>query len=148
MKIVLPYTSDTKEVFFQSSWRMKIFFNVLSHSIQFSNFGLGYLMYYIVCECYIFWLFISPSKSVSICPTFFYFQARCCYTPFISERKRTKNTVAKVHFKQVGKVNFFVVIHLIGSLTTNVRRRGGVVKNSSKSNVSTYLDSSLLTSHY
>ena len=89
----------------------------------------------------IYWLFISPSKSkYMICPNFFYFRARCCYTPFISERKRTKNTVAKVHFKQVGKVNFFVVIHLIGSLTTNVRRRGGVVKNSSKSNVSTYLD--------
>ena len=80
----------------------------------------------------IYWLFISPSKSkYMICPNFFYFQARCCYTPFISERKRTKNTVAKVHFKQVRKVKFFVVIHLIGSLTTNVRSRGGggVVKN-------------------
>ena len=87
---------------------------------------------YIDCECYIFWLFISPSKSKYVyVQLFFYFQAQCCYTPFISERKRTKNTVAKVHFKQVRKVNFFVVIHLKGSLTTNVRRRGGggVVKN-------------------
>ena len=89
-------------------------------------------MYFILTVNVIYFGYLYPRQKVRVyVQLFFYFQAQCCYTPFISERKRTKNTVAKVHFKQVRKVNFFVVIHLKGSLTTNVRRRGGggVVKN-------------------